>query len=1156
MTSEHIFSLFKKGMSLWASLFTLLLIMLVVTLYFDGNIERKTQIKVEQELTELLESKKRLLNREVQKYRNYINFLIETPPIQGISRAQRNQGIDPKDSTTTELWRNRLAQIFSSMMYTYADIDQLRLIDSQTGDELVRTDRYGGLVSVRPHSKLQNKAHRHYFTETIKLKERRIYVSQIDLNREHGEIVYPLKPTIRLAAPVYNEQNELFSVLVVNIDAQLLLDKLKQLSLASAQFILLNSTGHFIYHPDEAMRFSKDLASQQTWQSNYAAQPWSDSSMLSVTQKTSNLEFMAKRTDLFVASNSESGQINGVTMLPMAQYEEYLLQNRLSVYSLMLIVGIIFMLGLLALWVYFRNNQQLLEARSQLADIINGASDGIIGFNEQLGIISHNAAAERIFPELKTSTDKSYKVLKRHIPEDYIHSTLYNVMHRRGLQTFEIHADLLGESRDLELSASPIRSADGNLLGFALFVADVTEQNKAKAEIVKMNASLELQVEQRTLELDIAKRKAEESSKVKSAFISSISHEMRTPLNGILGTLELVRREPLSQQQGNYLDMMSTSAKTLMRLINDVLDLSKIEAGKLEVSARPFNPLELLEHVTSSVSVKAQQKGIDYMLDAVDVMYLSVTGDGGRLKQVLYNLISNAIKFTHTGGVFVYAKTKELDEKVWLEVEVRDTGIGIAKQSHSQLFQSFSQESPETSSEYGGTGLGLSICKQLCELMGGEIYFTSEKGKGSSFCFSIPFALSDAKKLVIEPVLADKKIYIAAKTQEEEAYFKKFLSLYGAHICDLNQADLWLVDVGIELGQNLANASGANKKACFVYDPVNDPMPVNKGLVVLSKPVRYSDVLASINREGTLKIFGHTGMSCFDSEAYGEQFDSLEGLTVVVVDDNQINLEVARGILNAHNVVSLLVHSGQELIQKLNSLAAQQVQILAILMDCNMPVMDGYETTVAVRSGLAGQLYQSVPIIALTASTMQGEMQRCKAAGMNDYISKPIDSLTLFTTLLKYKDAQANINTQTNTNTQINKQPNSSINKENDSVLLENESMKVLDREAALERLMNDESLYVKICELFTQSANARFRELTEAVEAVNLERIKQAAHAIKGQAGDVGAKRLHHWANSLEHAANDAEQSEVCRELYLKVQTELEQVCIQIENQVLNAAS
>ncbi|MCF6434487.1 ATP-binding protein [Pseudoalteromonas sp. MMG022] len=1148
MTSKLMSGLFKKGISLWASLLVLFLIMLSVMWYFDGKIERETQHNAEQELTQRLVHKKQLLNGEVQKYRNYINFLVGTPPIQGISRARSNQGIDPKDSTTTEQWKMRLAKIFSSMMYTYPEIDQLRLIDSQTGDELVRTDRYGGLVSAQPQSKLQNKAHREYFTETIKLKERRIYVSQIDLNREHGEIVYPLEPTLRLAAPVYNEQNELFTVLVVNIDAQLLLEKIKKASLATAQFMLLSSDGHFVYHPDEMLRFSKDLANHETWQSNYDVSPWFDTSLLALTHKQSKQKFLAKHTELFVASNSQSGHIQGVTMLPMGQYEEYLLQNRLNVYSLILIIGIIFTLGLLLLWVYFRNNQQLLEARSQLADIINGASDGIIGFNEQLGIVSHNAAAEWFFPELKSTRSRSYSVLKRYIPEEYIHSTLYNVTHQRGLETLEIKAELLGESRDLELSASPIRSSDGKLLGFALFITDVTDQNKAKAEIVKMNASLELQVEQRTLELGVAKRKAEELSKVKSAFISNISHEMRTPLNGILGTLELVRREPLSQQQGSYLDMMSTSAKTLMRLINDVLDLSKIEAGKLEMNARPFNPLEILEHVTSSVSVRAQQKSIDYMLDAVDVMHLRVVGDGGRLKQILYNLISNAIKFTQSGGVYIYAKTKEYKEQVWLEVEVRDTGIGISKQGQSQLFQAFSQESIETSSEYGGSGLGLSICKQLCELMGGSINFTSEKGQGSNFYFSIPYPLSDAKKLEIEPILADKKVYIAAKSNEEEAYFKKFLNLYGARMCDLNQADLWLVDVGIELGQNLANASGANKKACFVYDPVNDPFPTNKALAVLAKPVRYVDVLAAINREDTLRVFGHTGMSLLDRKTYGIEFDSLDGQTVVVVDDNQINLEVARGILNAHNVVSVLVHSGQELLEKLNSLAAQEVEILAILMDCNMPLMDGYETTAAIRAGLGGQLYQTVPIIALTASTMQGEAQRCKAAGMNEYISKPIDSLTLFKTLLKYQSPKGSSEAKKS------KLPDSKNSEE--TVPSDKDDMKVLDRESALGRLMNDESLYVKICELFKESANARFSELTEAVEAVNHERIKQAAHAIKGQAGDVGAKRLHHWANSLECAANDEEQSENCRELYLKVQAELEQVCIQIESQVLNAAS
>ncbi|CAH9063699.1 Sensor histidine kinase RcsC [Pseudoalteromonas sp. CIP111854] len=1133
-----------KRVPLSSCLIILIIIMVSVVWVYDRNIKKQAQNTVAKQLAELLVEQQEVFENEVKIYRNYINFLVDTPPIQGISRAQRNQGIDPKDGTKTELWKNRLAMIFSSMMYTYGEINQLRLLDGKSGDELVRTDRYGGLVAVQPHTKLQNKFHRDYFTQALKLTERRIYASQIDLNKEHGKIVYPLEPTLRIAMPAYNEHNELFAVLVANINAQVLLDKLKHVLPIGMQVNLLTPDGHFIYHPNEALRFSKDLNPQENWQSYYSEQPWLVKNVSIVSSES--MDYLTQRAELFASSNSDTGRVIGVSLIPYAQYEEALQYKRLSAYSLIFIIAIIFTLGLLAFWAYFRNNQQLLEARSQLADIINGASDGIIGFNNELKITSHNHAAEQFFTELKDITNASYKRLNRYIPENYLHATLYNVSNRLPLEDLEIKVALENKDLDLHLTASPIHSVDGQLLGFAMFVTDITEQNKVRTEIVKINASLEAKVEQRTLELALAKGRAEESSKVKSAFISSISHEMRTPLNGILGTLDLVRREALSQQQSNYLDMMSTSAKTLLSLINDVLDLSKIEAGKLEMDRQPFNPIQMLEHVASSVGIKAQQKHLEYLLDVTDVRYLTLEGDAGRLKQVLYNLISNAIKFTSYGGVFIYAKTKEDDKQVWLEVSVKDTGVGIAKNNFNRLFEAFSQETQSVSNEYGGTGLGLSICKQLCELMGGNIQFQSEKDKGSTFSFNIPYARRNSKKLNLIPILDGKKIFLAAKTKPEETYWKKIIELFGASICDLDHADFWLIDFGSELGQNLSTGPSIGKKACFIYDPITDPTPPKCALATISKPVRYIDVLAAFNKADTLTLFGLANTHG-ESKNFASRFSLLKGHTVIIVDDNQINLEVAKGVLSAHHITSILVHSGHELLEKLKGYALEQLEVLAILMDCNMPVMTGYEATAAVRSGEGGEFYKSVPIIALTASAMHGEAERCKSVGMNDYVTKPIDAERLFSTLSNYVDKAASV--KASQSIQLSNSP------DRDNKYQAPVDIPSLDSTAALARLMHDKDLYTKICQLFKESANARLTELTDAIEQVDEQGVKQAAHALKGQAGDVGAKRLHHLTNQLEISAQDKEQSETHRALYVDIKIELEQVCAQIDLEVINTA-
>ncbi|BBN83905.1 hypothetical protein PA25_38900 [Pseudoalteromonas sp. A25] len=1144
MVTKASFSHAIKNRSLSGSLLLLIMVMVAVLWKYDDNLVNQTQHSITQQLSNALTLQKETFKNEIKIYRNYINFLVDTPPIQGISRAQRNQGVDPKDSTTTEQWKTRLSMIFSSMMYTYGEINQLRLLDGQTGDELVRADRYGGLVSVQPAAKLQNKAHRDYFSQTVKLKERRIYASQIDLNREHGEIIYPLEPTLRVATPIYNENNELFAVLVANLDAQVLLDKLKNVLPLNVLSNVLTPDGHFIYHPNEALRFTKDLNANITWQSHFQQKPWLIDDVF--VASSNNMNYLAMKTDLFVSSNSESGEIHGVSLIPYAHYEEALFTKRFNAYSLIFMVVVIFTLGLLALWAYFINNRQLLETRAQLADIINGASDGIIGFNNQLEITSHNIAAKKLFTELQGVSGATYQLLKRYIPEDYFHSTLYSVSHKLPPEVLEIQTDVGGEMRDICITASPIHSVEDHLIGFALFATDTTEQNKAKTEVVKINESLEAQVEQRTLELDLAKRRAEESSNVKSAFISSVSHEMRTPLNGILGTLELVKRDALNQQQSNYLEMMSTSAKTLLRLINDVLDLSKIEAGKLDIDSQPFNPIHLIEHVTKSVGITAHQKHLQYLLDITGVRYLSITGDAVRLKQVLYNLISNAIKFTSKGGVYINVRTRDETERLWLDVSIKDTGVGIAKKHYQRLFEAFSQETKHVSSEFGGTGLGLSICKQLCELMGGSIKFQSVKGTGSTFSFSIPYPRCDAKPLYVRPILNDKKIFLAAKTVQEEHYWKKVLTLFGALICDLNQAEVWLVDYGSEFGQNLSTAPNLDKKACFIFDPITDPSPPKYALAAISKPVSYIDVLMAFNKQDTLALF-EIEEAQVKSPKFVSELSALNGQTVIVVDDNQINLEVAKGILNAQNINSILVNSGQALLEKLNCLAEEKTQILAILMDCNMPIMDGFAATAAVRSGEGSALYKSLPIVALTASAMEGVEERCKSVGMNDYATKPIDAHKLFNILIKYSDMEPHT-----------EQVNSVKDESSDirDIALKDTNLPSLDSASALSRLMEDQCLYTKICELFKESASARLAEMTEAIERVDHEKIKQAAHALKGQAGDVGAKRLHYLSDQLEIAAKDRAQSNTHSQIHDAIQTELHHVFNLIDSQILNVAS
>lgn len=1121
-----------KRMSVPFILLVLIGTLIISLFFFEQKIQREAQQSVDESLTFLLKNKKQHLSEYIQINSDFLFFLLDTPPIQGVSRALLNEGVDPVDGITVTRWKERLSTIFQSMMHTYTDIRQLRLIDSSDGDELVRVDRFGGIVKVQLEPKLQNKASKDYFTETLKLNERSLYISQLDLNKERGKIVHPIEPTLRFALPVYNDDNVLLTVLVLNLNAEELLQNLYSNVEPALQLLLLTQTGHFIYHFDEALRFSRDLSPDTTWQSLYSKEPWLHGGLSLVTlKKDEKQQFISKEGVLRTSSSDQHGLIKIMVAMPISTYTELLFEKRLSTYGLLVVLSLIFVIVLTIIWFYFKSSQKLIDTQSEFADIIDGASGGIIGFNTKLQITSFNRTAERFFPELARNIGIGYKILEPYVEQDFFHHVLNQVSKSQVISPLEVTLEREEEQViDLEFTISPIRNANTTIKGFALFITDVTAQNKAKDKIKNNNALLEQQVTERTAELESAKKRAEEASNIKSSFISSISHEMRTPLNGILGTLNLVCRDVVSKQQKSYLDMMKTSAQTLTSLINDILDLSKIEAGKLELDSELFDPISLLEHVTSSIGVKAQEKQLDYQLDALDIEYLGLFGDASRLKQVLYNLLSNAIKFTEKGGVYVVAKTVTDSEYVWLEINVRDTGVGISRENYNKLFQAFSQESATITSQYGGTGLGLSICKQLCKLMGGDISFSSEKGFGSEFILRLPYPIESAKPLHVMPVLSGTRVYIESPSPEFVQFLEKLTTRFAGEVTHQDNADYWFIDASSSAMERHIIHPLASKRCCVFYDAMNCTVPANVRASV-AKPIRYLDVLVLINKDKANIMFDLIE----DNQPHPqepEQYRALKGKVVMVVDDNQINLEVAKGMLVSQGIDVLMANSGIDLLEKLNVASAQSLEIMAILMDCNMPLMDGYEATSAVRAGKGTEHYRNIPIIAMTAGTMSGERERCLSIGMNNYITKPVNPDNLFSTLILYisDDIERGIESST-------------------TFLEVLEDEQTLNIEDALERMQGDKSLYLMICELFLADVPTKFDEIALAIKNEAHEEIKHLAHAIRGQSGDVGAEKLFSLAVVLEEDACTQPTIAIYEATYNKMLEELIRVNKRIDS-------
>ena len=502
--------------------------------------------------------------------------------------------------------------------------------------------------------------------------------------------------------------------------------------------------------------------------------------------------------------------------------------------------------------------------------------------------------------------------------------------------------------------------------------------------------------------LKIEKVRAEKHSKLKSEFLANMSHEIRTPINGVIGCLELLQNTTLSKQQDQYTELAHASANSLLGVINDILDFSKIESGKLEINIEPIELLALLDSVAKSFAISLSNKPVMLFVDCHQVTHHNLLLDPVRVRQILNNLLSNAIKFTEQGHVKLELMS-ELQEsgRVRLTGKVIDTGIGIDNQAQHKLFNAFSQCDASTTRLYGGTGLGLVIVKRLCNLMEGEVALVSSSPeKGTEFAFSL-VAEQDGSKVSDHCELQVPKfigLYSSNSTFAEiiESQFAaKGLSLELLTPKTLQQSyfDLIILDLvdcsqpGLESAYLIESAQRQTNKLCIICD-LNSDLP-NSDLV----------------RESDCRVFYHP-FTCFDlmqlftekviennykpiqSDPLARQ-QSLVGLSVLLAEDNKVNQLVATKMLSNWQVEYKIANSGKEVLNILEHASPKLFDV--ILMDCQMPILDGYQTTKEIRENPNYAMFKDIPIIALTANAMSGDKEKCLEMGMNGYVSKPIE---------------------------------------------------------------------------------------------------------------------------------------------------------------------
>lgn len=683
----------------------------------------------------------------------------------------------------------------------------------------------------------------------------------------------------------------------------------------------------------------------------------------------------------------------------------------------------------------------------------------------------------------------------------------------------------------LQLSTVPVRSSEGDIIGSLSVARDISDLKQKEAD------------------LHVAIDQAKEASRAKGQFLAAMSHEIRTPINGIIGASELCQETRLDVEQRNYLDTVLQCGSTLLALVNDVLDFSKIEAGQLNLERLNFSPRSLIENVVEEFIHEARKKGIELIAAYDDELPAYLMGDPTRLRQVLSNLISNAVKFTERGEIVLRADTVLVtNDSARVLFSVKDTGIGISEERQEAIFSSFTQADMSTTRKYGGTGLGLSICRELVSLMKGDISVTSEENAGSVFSFQIPFELTafpGAEVIPFNPELAGLRVLIVDDNETNRSIYRQMCSGWGYRSAEAKDgvAALALLEEAVEekdafalclLDQQMPGLSGldlasliqsrAELKATKLLllssslDRSESLRASKLGISrALSKPVKRHTLLEVI-----LETFDVTGSSvAISREPELIVDDAPSSLNVLLTEDNPVNQAVATQRLKKLGHKVTLAENGQEAVD-----CVMEQRFDCILMDIQMPGMDGYETTARIREWEQANEMAPQRIVAMTAHAMKGDEESCREAGMDDYLSKPFRVERLKEVLSAASAAKRSLDEQA----------------------LSFEDVSFKDYLESLDE--EDRGDLLAAAKIFVQTLPRDIAKLEQALADADYEQAYFVAHTLKGVSGIFGNQACIVLAEQLESDCKEKRASslpesaaqfiEAIQKLTLEVEAEL----------------